>query len=199
MKALLWCKVKMASMMIAGILAGAGTLISYAESADTKYGSLKIVSWSSSGGHTQKKNSPKDLIYRVNKGDKITFTVKLNKSCTCEWKVMEGAKIIERYIEKKKDRSVFKWQVPNRISTWDIEVEVYRYKPAIGPYKQDHKIWTITTSKIISLAPGKDIQKAINSLPKEGGVVELKEGIWELDYNIPYRTCTSWSNKNFRI
>ncbi|RLE68752.1 MAG: hypothetical protein DRJ45_07535, partial [Thermoprotei archaeon] len=67
------------------------------------------------------------------------------------------------------------------ISTWDIEVEASNYKPVLGPYEQDHKIWTITTSQLIELSPEENIQSAIDSLPEEGGVVELKKGTWHLN------------------
>lgn len=149
--------------------------------ASIAYAKPSIVSGSSTGGHTQQKRNPQDLIYKVQPGDVITFTASANNSCTFTWKVMLGAKVLKTYKEDNAKRSSFKWQVPNKVSTWDVEVEIFNYKPSMGPYEQDHKIWTITTSKIVVVEPGKDIQKAIDSLPKEGGVVELKEGVWKLN------------------
>ena len=140
-----------------------------------------IVAWSSSGGNSTYKDNPQDLIYKVQPGDTITFTVTTNETCNFTWKVMLGAEVLQTYEEDNTKTSSFTWTVPNEISTWDIEVEASNYKPALGPYEQDHKIWTITTSQLIELSPGEDIQSAIDSLPVEGGVVELKEGTWHLN------------------
>ena len=140
-----------------------------------------IVAWSSSGGNPTYKDNPQDLIYKVQPGDTITFTVTTNENCNFTWKVILGAKVLQTYEENNTKTSSFTWTVPNEISTWDIEVEASNYKPALGPYEQDHKIWTITTSQLVELSPGEDIQSAIDSLPEEGGVVELKEGTWHLN------------------
>jgi len=139
-----------------------------------------ITDWSSSGGNTTNKDNPQDLIYRVQPEDTITFTVTANETCNFTWKVMLGAKVLQTHEENNTKTSSFTWQVPNETSTWDIEVEVSNYKPPIGPYKQDYKVWTITTSELITVNPGEDIQAALDSLPVEGGVVELKEGTWNL-------------------
>ncbi|RLI18227.1 hypothetical protein DRO49_02515, partial [Candidatus Bathyarchaeota archaeon] len=144
-------------------------------------GAPAIVAWSSSGGNTTYKDNPQDLIYKVQPGDTLTFTVTANETCNFTWKVMLGAKILQTHEENNTKTSSFTWTVPNEISTWDIEVEASNYKPALGPYEQDHKIWTITTSQLIELSPEEDIQSAIDSLPVEGGVVELKEGTWYLN------------------
>ena len=140
-----------------------------------------IVAWSSSGGNPTYKDNPQDLIYKVQPGDTITFTVTTNETCNFTWKVMLGAEVLQTYEEDNTKTSSFTWTVPNEISTWDIEVEASNYKPVLGPYEQDHKIWTITTSQLIELSPEEDIQSAIDSLPEEGGVVELKEGTWHLN------------------
>ncbi|MCD6378184.1 MAG: hypothetical protein J7L99_04975, partial [Planctomycetes bacterium] len=133
--------------------------------ASIAYAKPSIVSWSSSGGHTEQKHNPQDLIYKVQPGDVITFTASANNGCTFVWKVMLGTKVLKTYKEDNAKRTSFKWQVPNMVSTWDVEVEIFNHKPSMGPYEQDHKIWTITTSKIVVVEPGKDIQKAIDSLP----------------------------------
>ena len=139
-----------------------------------------ITAWSSSGGNPTYKDNLQDLIYKVQPGDTITFTVTTNETCNFTWKVMLGAKALQTYEENNTKTSSFTWQVPNETSTWDIEVEASNYKPVLGPYKQDHKVWTITTSELITVNPGEDIQTALDSLPEEGGVVELKEGTWNL-------------------
>jgi len=142
---------------------------------------LSITNWSSTGGNPTYKDNPQDLIYKVQPEDTITFTVTANENCNFTWKVMLGANTTQTYTKNNTKTSSFTWQVPNEASTWDIEVETSNYKPVLGPYEQDHKIWTITTSELIELYPGEDIQSAIDSLPEEGGVVELKEGTWHLN------------------
>ena len=142
---------------------------------------MNITAWSSSGGNPTYKDNSQDLIYKVQPGDTITFTVTTNETCNFTWKVIHGAEALQTHEENNTKTSSFTWQVPNETSTWDIEVEASNYKPVLGPYEQDHKIWTITTSQLIELSPGEDIQSAIDSLPEEGGVVELKEGTWQLN------------------
>ncbi|RLG67692.1 MAG: hypothetical protein DRO11_09845, partial [Methanobacteriota archaeon] len=140
-----------------------------------------ITDWSSTGGNPTNKDNPQDLIYKVQPEDTITFTVTANETCNFTWKVMLGANTTQTYTKNNTKTSSFTWQVPNEASTWDIEVETSSYKPVLGPYEQDHKIWTITASQLIELYPEEDIQSAIDSLPEEGGVVELKEGTWHLN------------------
>jgi len=139
-----------------------------------------ITNWSSTGGNPTNKDNPQDLVYKVQPEDSITFTVTANETCNFTWEVMRGAEVLQTHEENNTKTSSFIWQVPNKTSTWDIEVEVSNYKPPIGPYKQDHKVWTITTSELIAVNLGEDIQAALDSLPVEGGVVELKEGTWNL-------------------
>ncbi|RLE01101.1 MAG: hypothetical protein DRI99_07815, partial [Candidatus Aminicenantes bacterium] len=139
-----------------------------------------ITNWSSTGGSPTNKDNPQDLIYRVQPEDTITFTVTANETCNFTWKVMLGAEVLQTHEENNTKTSSFTWTVPNETSTWDMEVETSNYKPVLGPYKQDHKVWTITTSELITVNPGEDIQAALDSLPEEGGVVELKEGTWNL-------------------
>jgi len=139
-----------------------------------------ITNWSSSGGNTTNKDNPQDLIYKVQPEDTITFAVTANETCNFTWKVMLGAEVLQTHEENNAKTSSFTWTVPNETSTWDIEVETSNYKPVLGPYKQDHKVWTITTSELITVNPGESIQAALDSLPVEGGVVELKEGTWNL-------------------
>ena len=58
-----------------------------------------IVAWSSFGGNPTHKDNPQDLIYKVQPGDTITFTVTTNETCNFTWKVMLGAKILQTHEE----------------------------------------------------------------------------------------------------
>jgi len=143
-----------------------------------------ITAWSSSGGNPTYKDNPQDLIYKVQPGDTITFTVTVNETCNFTWEVMLGAKALQTYKENDTKTSSFTWTVPNEISTWDIVVECFKKEREIGTNPAVYLSWTITTSQIIEVPEGGNIQSAIDSLPDEGGVVELSAGTYNPNYTI---------------
>ncbi|RLF92456.1 hypothetical protein DRN52_07975, partial [Thermococci archaeon] len=97
---------------------------------------------------------------------------------------MLGAKAIQTYKENNTKTSSFTWQVPNETSTWDIVVECFKKEREIGTNPAVYLSWTITTSQIIEVPEEGDIQSAIDSLPDEGGVVELSAGTYNPTYTI---------------
>ena len=136
-----------------------------------------IVAWSSSGGNPTYKDNPQDLIYKVQEGDTITFTVTSDQSCDHVWKVFKGSEELTTYTEHNTKTSSFTWTVPSEKNNWDITV--FLLPPSVGP--RPRLTWTLTTSALITVNPGESIQNAIDSLPPEGGVVELKEGTWNIN------------------
>ncbi|RLJ03959.1 MAG: hypothetical protein DRP08_02685, partial [Candidatus Aenigmatarchaeota archaeon] len=146
-----------------------------------------IVAWSSSGGNSTYKDNPQDLIYKVQQGDTITFTATSNQSCDFVWEVYFGAKVIANFTENNTKTSSFTWQVPNETSTWSIEAACMRKPTIVGPPERAIISWTITTANLIEVNEGEDIQSAIDSLPEEGGIVELKEGTWNITSPIRIR------------
>ena len=156
-----------------------------------------IVAWSSFGGNPTYKDNPQDLIYKVQEGDEITFTVTTAGPCEHIWRISRANYPIplmgkEEYkigkirvmfvskIEKNVRSSSITLKVPNKKATWEVEVECFGPRAAVGPTRGSHKTWTITTSSIKIVKPGESIQKAIDSLPPEGGVVELLAGTYDL-------------------
>ena len=146
-----------------------------------------IVAWSSSGGNPTYKDNPQDLIYKVQQGDTITFTATSNQSCDWVWEVYFGARVIANFTENNTKTSSFTWQVPNETSTWSIDVACMRKPTIVGPPERAIISWTITTANLIEVNEGEDIQTAIDSLPEEGGIVELKEGTWNITSPIRIR------------
>ena len=156
-----------------------------------------IVAWSSSGGNPTYKDNPQDLIYKVEKGDEITFTVTTDEPCDHIWRISRAnypiplmGKVEYKIgkmrvmfvskIEKNVKTSNITLKVPNETATWEVEVECIGRRAAVGPTRGSHKTWTITTSVIKIVNPDESIQDAIDSLPPEGGVIELVEGTYNL-------------------
>ena len=139
-----------------------------------------IRNWASSGGQVEFKENEQDLIYKVKEGDKIIFTITTNEPCVHYWKVWKGSCVLHTSKKKDTTASQFAFTIPDEKASWDIEVEVYYRKPAIGPYRKNYKRWSITTSAIRLVKPGESIQEAINSLPKGGGIVELSAGMHQI-------------------
>ena len=142
---------------------------------------LMIVSWKNS------KTGDADQVFLVEPGDTITFTVTTNEICNFTWEVMLAAKVLQAYEENNKKTSSFTWQVPNETSTWSIDVACMRRRTVVGPPERAVLSWTITTANLIEVNEGEDIQSAIDSLPDEGGIVELKEGTWNITSPIRIR------------
>ncbi len=161
-----------------------------------------IVAWSSSGGNPTYKDNPEDLIYKVRKGDEITFTVTTAGPCEHRWRVTRANYPLPliTHVNKNVKSSGITWQVPNKKATWEVEAECFGRRAAVGPTRGSHKTWTITTSSITIVNPGDSIQNAVDSLPPEGGVVELVKGTYDLrsapcvtvTYNHPYGFAMTW-------
>jgi len=136
-----------------------------------------ITSYSSTGGTPQHKDNDQDLIYKVEQGDEISFTITTSQSdLNYLWEVKQGSQVISSSTEG----TTFNWTVPSEQSTWEIEIEV-TLKDEIGnTIGRDCLSWTITTSDLITVNPGESIQTAINNLPAEGGVVELAPGVHDV-------------------
>jgi len=136
-----------------------------------------ITNWSSTGGNPTYKDNPQDLIYKVQQGDTITFTAASNLSCDHVWKVLKGSEELTTHTEHNTKTSSFTWTVPSEKNNWDITVFLLPH--SVGP--RPRLTWTLTTSALNIVNPGESIQNAIDSLPPEGGIVELKEGMWNIN------------------
>ena len=143
-----------------------------------------ITDWFSTGGTPTYKDNPQDLIYKVQPEDTITFTVTANETCNFTWEVMRGAEVLQTHEENNTKTSSFTWTVPNEVSSWDIEVNAQGKLKAVGPTETAHLFWSLTTSNLITVAPGESIQDAMNSLPAEGGIVELTSGTFVITSTI---------------
>ena len=178
------------------LLAGSGTVKA----------ATSITNWSSTGGSPTNKDNPQDLIYKVQQGDTITFTATSNQSCDHVWEVVKGVDVLTTHVERNVKTSSFTWTVPSEKNNWDIVVficphaegvespivwtvpspmnittpvnTIYPSPSGVGPRPQ--LAWTLTTSALITVSPEESIQDAIDSLPPEGGVVELTEGTWNI-------------------
>ena len=135
-----------------------------------------IQSYTSIGGTPEYKDSNTDLVYKVQQGDMLTFSITLNPNYTnleCEWTVRRGSAVLT-----SATGTSFSWTVPLEDSTWEIEVEVVSRDAVGNPIGKDTVSWSITTIDIVTVNPGESIQEAIDSLPSEGGVVELAAGTY---------------------
>ena len=140
-----------------------------------------IKTYSSTGGNPQFKDNDQDLIYKIDQGDDITFTITTTQpNLNYLWQVMKGNQVIESSTET----TIFNWTVPSEKSTWEIYVEA-TLKNEIGDIiGKDYLNWSITTSDLITVNPSGSIQDAIDSVCPEGGVVELTVGTWTIDSTI---------------
>ncbi|MDY7011203.1 MAG: hypothetical protein SVV80_10705 [Planctomycetota bacterium] len=82
-----------------------------------------IKDFSSTGGRTTNKTDPKDLMYLVKPGDKITFSVKAEGVQNYVWQV-------NKKVDNKAKGDSFTWTVPNEKGIWEIHVQ------AGGAYRQ---------------------------------------------------------------
>jgi len=91
-----------------------------------------IRDWSSTGGHPVNKDNPKDRMYLVKGGDKITFTVKAKGAEKYIWQV-------NKEVQKGAEGNTFTFTVPNEKGTWEIHVI------AISGKDKAHAEWVIST------------------------------------------------------
>ena len=88
---------------------------------------------SSTGGHPVNKDNPKDRMYLVKVGDKITFTVKAEGAEKYVWQV-------NKVVQKNVRANTFTWTVPDEKDIWEIHVVA---KDSKG--NQAHQEWVIST------------------------------------------------------
>ncbi len=133
-----------------------------------------ITSYSSTGGTPQFKDNDQDLIYKIDQGDEIAFTITTTQpNLNYRWHVIKGSEVLAALTAG----TTFAWTVPIEKSTWKIYVEVTLENEMNDIIGRDYLNWSITTSDLIIVTCGESIQNAINSLPPEGGIVELGTGI----------------------
>ncbi len=90
-----------------------------------------IKDFSSKGGHTQNKTGPKDRMYLVQPGDKITFTVKASDADKYVWQVNKKP--------VKSGSGMLTWTVPKAGGIWEI------HATATGGGKSVHQEWVVST------------------------------------------------------
>ena len=93
---------------------------------------LVIKDWSSKGGRTQNKTGPKDIMYLVKAGDKITFTVTADGAEKYEWQ-------LNKKVQKEVKGNSFTWTVPDEKDIWEIHLK------ATGGGEQAHEEWVVST------------------------------------------------------
>ena len=91
-----------------------------------------IKDFSSTGGDPQNKTGPKDRMYLVKPGDKITFTVKAEDVGKYQWQV-------NKKVQDKTVGKTFVWTVPDEKGIWEIHLK------ATGGGKQAHEEWVVST------------------------------------------------------
>ncbi|MDY7011632.1 MAG: right-handed parallel beta-helix repeat-containing protein, partial [Planctomycetota bacterium] len=142
--------------------------------AETALAGPTITDWFSTGGTPQYKDNVKDLIYKITQGDNVTFSVTAGGTGALSylWQALKGSKVVATSSAGK----TFSWTVPDEKATWDVKVTV----SDSGSRSKTHLVWSITTSDVKTVSAGASIQNAIDTLPAEGGIVELGEGTWIL-------------------
>ena len=102
-----------------------------------------IVAWSSSGGNTANKDNPRDLMYLVQPGDEITFSVTANEVCNFTWEVN---KVEEKSTTSPSTTDSFTFIVPSLNCSqdpseciWEIHVKAYNENGEV------HHEWVIST------------------------------------------------------
>ncbi|MCK4624906.1 MAG: hypothetical protein KAV00_06325, partial [Phycisphaerae bacterium] len=99
-----------------------------------------IKDFSSKGGRTTNKTGPKDTMYLVKAGDKITFSVTANGAQKYVWQVNKKA-VAEATarLSSPKSGNLFVWPVPKAKGIWEIHLKV-----AAGD-KSVHQEWVVST------------------------------------------------------
>ena len=145
-----------------------------------------ITSYSSTGGNPQFKDSGQDLIYKIEQGDELTFSITTTQTdLRYLWQVMKGSEVLDSATEG----TAFNWIVPSEKSTWEIYVEATLKNEIGDTIGRDYLNWSITTSDLVTVEPSGPItiQDAIDSLPAEGGVVEFTEDTFTISSTIRIR------------
>ena len=102
-----------------------------------------ITDWSSSGGNPANKDNPQDLMYLIQPGDEITFSVTTNEPCNFTWEVN---KVEERSTTSPSTTDSFTFTVPSLNCSqdpseciWEIHVKAYNENG------EAHHEWVIST------------------------------------------------------
>ena len=97
-----------------------------------------ITNWSSTGGTTTNKDNPQDLMYLVQPGDEITFSVTANEACNYNWSVNK--------VDQGINSNAFTFTVPSLNCSqdlskciWEIHAKVY------NDNGEAHHEWVIST------------------------------------------------------
>lgn len=134
---------------------------------------LKITS------QTNTKTNNDKIMFLAKPGEKITFSANANGAEKYVWQV--NRKVQDKATTRPsspQSGDSFTWTVPAEKSNWDITVVV---SSLAG---RNRVTWSVTTSTIKTVKSGESIQKAIDSLPAEGGIVELSAGTWKITSTI---------------
>ena len=102
-----------------------------------------IVAWSSSGGNTTNKDNPQDLMYLVQPGDEITFSVTANESCNFTWEVN---KVEEKNTTSSSTTDSFTFTVPSLNCSYDPSECIWEiHVKAFNDNGEAHHEWVIST------------------------------------------------------
>ena len=90
-----------------------------------------IIDWYSSGGHPRYKDDDKDVMYLVEKGDLIEFSVTVDEPANFSWEVNK--------IEQNETSNRFTFSVPEEDGIYEIHVTAY------NEFGESHHEWVIST------------------------------------------------------
>jgi len=97
-----------------------------------------ITDWSSSGGNPTNKDNPQDLMYLVQLGDEITFSVTANESCSYNWSVNK--------VDQGVNSSTFTFTVPSLNCSQDPSECIFEvHVKAYNENGEAHHEWVIST------------------------------------------------------
>ncbi|MCK4625487.1 MAG: right-handed parallel beta-helix repeat-containing protein [Phycisphaerae bacterium] len=154
----------------------------------------KITSWSNS------KTADQKTVFAVKSGEKITLTIKADGAEKYLWQV-------DKAVQKGSDSASFTWTVPDKKGLWKIQVKSVNksleqyvaglaadfrqfHKKDVPPTIEDgyyppqcRKEWIVSTF-LKKVKPGESIQKTIDAIPAEGGIVELQPGLHKVTETI---------------
>ncbi|MCK4623999.1 MAG: right-handed parallel beta-helix repeat-containing protein [Phycisphaerae bacterium] len=156
----------------------------------------RIASWSNS------KTTDQKTVFAVEQGEEITFTVKAEVAEKYLWHVNGKP-------QQAPNAESFKWTVPDKKGMWKISVKTtnkarrqwvrkraafwnkwvegkgkekfIRGMTDVSLYPVKGQTEWIVSTFLKRVNPGESIQEAIDSLPPEGGVVELADGTHEVN------------------
>ncbi len=175
-------KIVLTAIVPLAVLAGMFILPSSASAAGVIPEMDLITGYSSTGGTTEFKDNAQDLIYKIQQGDVITFSItptSTSETINYLWQVRQG-----QVLASSIDITTYNWTVPSATSTWEIEIEATLKDGMGNTIGRESVNWSITTSDLKTVNPGESIQAAIDSLPVEGGIVELAAGTYNINSSL---------------